>query len=102
MKSDRDYLKDALIQLNAEIQINPNSKPDHLFAPIGQIHCNVYCKVGVFHKKSDDKHPLNPCRSNMWPRQESNPYLKFRKLLFYPRPTGVSRAGVELRHQFLF
>ena len=29
----------------------------------------------------------------MWPRQESNLDLELRKLLYYPRPTGVSRAG---------
>jgi hypothetical protein len=29
--------------------------------------------------------------------QAGNLYLKFRKLLFYPRLAGVSRAGIELR-----
>ena len=28
---------------------------------------------------------------------ESNLYLKFRNLLFYLRPTGISRTGIELR-----
>ena len=40
---------------------------------------------------SPDKNP----RLNEFIRA-GNLYLKFRKLLFYPRPTGVSRAGIEL------
>ena len=27
-------------------------------------------------------------------------YLELRKLLYYPRPTGVSRAGIVLRGQY--
>ena len=35
-------------------------------------------------------------------RQAGNPYLKFRKLLFYPRPTESAGRALNYRANFFF